>query len=81
MNEFRADLKDYAFFFSLSVDRRKKKGRGGGGVERKKEEKRSMVKEMVNSSLLVFPYCPSPFDVCNSDKFCSIEIPTVFCLF
>ena len=41
MNEFRADLKDYAFFFSLSVDRRKKKGRkggGGGGGEKKRRK-------------------------------------------
>ena len=38
MNEFRADLKDYAFFFSLSVDRRKKKGRGGVGWREKKKK-------------------------------------------
>ena len=38
MNEFRADLKDYAFFFSLSVDRRKKKR---GVVGRRKKQKKS----------------------------------------
>ena len=45
---FRADLKDYAFFFSLSVDRRKKER--GEGAEKKTEEKRSMAKETGNSS-------------------------------
>ena len=69
-------------FEGLSVDSEKKRGGGGGGAEKKTEGKRSMAKETGNSPLAPsFPYFPFPFDVCNSDQFCSIEIPTVFCLF
>ena len=73
---FRADLK------AFQLTAKKKEGGGGGGAEKKTEGKRSMAKETGNSPLAPsFPYFPFPFDVCNSDQFCSIEIPTVFCLF
>ena len=78
---FRADLKDYAFF-SLPFQLTGAKKRGGGGVRRRKKQKKSAQwqkrQEIPLSwfSLIVHPL----FDVCNSDQFCSIEIPTVFCL-
>ena len=62
MNEFRADLKDYAFFFSLSVDRRKKKGRGGGGWGGEKKRRKALNGERDGKFLSPsFPLLSIPF--------------------